>query len=110
MTFIQPNEKQFIHIVLFALIVVLISGSFSLIFLYNHSVNLGHEIANSQAALRKLQAGKAELQDKIFALSSDASIQKFSESRNLVKDKTPQYFETGGNATTQPALAGLAGR
>ena len=88
------------------MIAVLVLSSFWLIFLYNRSVDLEHRISDGQAQLRKLQAGKAELQDKIFALSSDANLGSISGERHLVKDKTPEYFEVAKEPGAQAALAG----
>ncbi len=105
MTLIQPNQKSFIHLILISFVIILVSGAFTLIFLYNRSVNMEHSVAVAQGELRKLQTARAEIQDKIFALSSDANIRKFSEERNLVKDKNPHYLEV-----TKPVVAGLAAR
>ena len=105
MTLIQPNQKSFIHALLFSFIVILIFGAFALIFLYNRSVNLEHSLLRAEGELWKLQAARAEMQDKIFALSSDANLRKLSEERNLVKDNNPHYLEVA-----QPVLAGVTGR
>jgi hypothetical protein len=94
------------NLVLFCMIAMLVLGSFSLIFIYNRSVDLEHRLSDGQQELRKLQAGKAELQDKIFALSSDANLGSISNGRHLVKDKAPEYFEVGKEPGVQAALAG----
>ncbi len=93
------------HLILISFIVILIFGASYLIFLYNRSVNMEHSLSAAQGELRKLQTARAEIQDKIFGLSSDANLQKLSEERNLVKDKNPHYLEV-----TQPVLAGITGR
>ncbi|MBI4086067.1 MAG: hypothetical protein HY433_02400 [Candidatus Liptonbacteria bacterium] len=103
MTLIQPSQKSFTHLILVFFIVILVSGAFSLIFLYNRSVNMEHSISAAQVELRKIQTARAEIQDKIFGLSSDANLQKLSKERNLVKDKNPRYLEV-----SQSAVAGLA--
>ena len=105
MTLIQPTEKNLINLVLFCMITMLVLSSFWLIYLYNSSVNLEHRLSDGQAQLRKLQAGKAELQDRIFGLSSDANLLSVANERHLVKDKTPEYFEVGKEAGAQ-SLAG----
>ncbi len=101
MTFIQSDKKSFIQYALFIIIGALIIVSFALIFLYNHSVDLEHSVSRAGADLQKLQTQTAELQDKIFTLSSDANLQKLSEERHFVKDKQPRYLEVD----SQPALA-----
>lgn len=106
MTLIQPAEKNIIHIALFFMIAVLVTGSFWLILLYNRSVDLEHQISDGQAALRKLQSGKAELQDKIFTLLSDANLQSVSAERHLVKDTAPEYFKADQPITQSELAAG----
>ena len=105
MTLIQPNQKSFIHLILISFIVILIFGASWLIFLYNRSVNMEYSLSAVQGELRKLQTARAEIQDKIFGLSSDANLQKLSEERSLVKDKNPYYLEV-----PQSAVAGLVAR
>ena len=105
MTLIQPNQKSSIHLILVFFLVILVSGAFSLVFLYNHSVNIEHSISAAQGELRRIQTARAEIQDKIFGLSSDTNLQKLSKERNLVKDKNPRYLEV-----SQSAVAGLAVR
>lgn len=93
------------HLILIFFVVILVSGAFSLIFLYNRSVNMEHSISAAQGELRRIQTARAEIQDKIFGLSSDTNLQKLSKERNLVKDKNPRYLEV-----SQSAVAGLAVR
>lgn len=93
------------HLILISFIVILIFGASDLIFLYNRSVNMEHSLSAAQGEFRKLQTARAEIQDKIFGLSSDANLQKLSEERNLVKDKNPHYLEV-----PQSAVAGLVAR
>lgn len=105
MTLIQPGQKSFIHLILVFFIVILVFGAFLLIFLYNRSVNTEHSISAAQNELRRIQTARAEIQDKIFGLLSDANLQRISEERHLVKDKEPQYLEVA-----KSAIAGITGR
>lgn len=110
MTFIQPTQKNFINIAIPVLICILIFASVWLIFLYNRSINLEHGISQTEKDLQKLQVDRAELQDKIFALSNDANLQKLSKERGLFQEKAPQYMEVGGTAAPHDQNGLLAGK
>jgi len=76
------------------LVAMSLLASFFVIFSYNRSVNLEHEISVAELSIRKFQTDKAQLQDKMFVLLSDVNLKKFSSDRNLVEEKNPQYIKT----------------
>ncbi|MEK7547119.1 MAG: hypothetical protein AAB536_03005 [Patescibacteria group bacterium] len=96
MTFFQPEQKSLINYVIGALVGVSLLASVLVISSYNRSVNLEHEILAAELDIRKLQTEKSQLQDKIFALLDEVNLQKFSNNRNLIEEKNPQYLKISG--------------
>lgn len=68
-------------------------ASVFLIFIYNYSINLDYKIYSAEETIKKLESEKAQLQDKVFALLSDASLKKLSANNGLVEEKNPKYLK-----------------
>ena len=97
MTFFQPEQKSFMNYIIGGLVAMSLVASFFVIFSYNRSVNLEHEISAAELSVRQLQTDKAQLQDRMFVLLSDVNLKKFSSDRNLIEEKNPQYMKTSAN-------------
>lgn len=93
MTFFIPEQKSFLNYIIATFIAVVLLASISVIWAYNRSVNLEHEISAAELSIRKIETDKAQLQDKISTLLSDAALKKLSTGRNLVEEKNPRYVK-----------------
>ncbi len=94
MTFFQPEQKSLLNYAIVALVAVCLIASLWIVLSYNKFVNLEHEISAAEINIRELQIGKAQLQDKMFTLLSDVNLKEFSQNRNMVEEKNPQYMKT----------------
>ncbi len=105
MTFFQPEQKSLINYAIAVLAAMCLLASLWIILSYNRSVNLEHEISAAGVKIRELQTGKAQLQDKIFALLGDVNLQEFSKNRNLVEERNLQYMKTAGQTKGELAVS-----
>lgn len=105
MTFFKPEQKNFIDYIIAGLVMFCLLVSFGLVYLYNHSVNLAHEISAAEVDIRSIQTAKAQLQDKIFTLLNGINPHNFSKERNLIEEKNPQYIKTAGQTGGELAIS-----
>ncbi|MBI4085196.1 MAG: hypothetical protein HY432_01670 [Candidatus Liptonbacteria bacterium] len=105
MTFFQPERKSLINYAIVALVTASLFASIWVILSYTRSVDLEHEISLTEAAIKKMQTDKSQLQDRTFSLLNDVNLKKFSEDRNLVEDKNPQYFKIGNKPDVGLAIS-----
>lgn len=94
MTFFQPEQKSLMNYFIGALVIALLAASFWVVWAYNRSVNLEHQISGLESGIRKMETDKSHLQDKIFAILNNVDVKKFSGEKNLVEEKNPQYLKT----------------
>jgi cell division protein FtsL len=94
MTFIQPHKNHgMLTIILGCLVVLLLLGTGSLVALYNHVVNLNHEIATAKASLDSVGAKNTELNNEVVtALGGDQGA-GLAAGQGLVLDNKPHYFK-----------------
>jgi cell division protein FtsB len=93
MTFIQPHKSSsLLNLVLASLVVLLLLGTGSLIVLYNHVVNLNHEIAADKATLDSVGAKNTALSNEAMAAQGDDQGASLAAGQGLVTDDKPEYF------------------
>ncbi len=105
MTFFQPEQRSLMNYAIIALIAVCLIASLWIVLSYNKSVNLEHGISAAEVSIRELQTEKAQLQDKMFTLLSDVNLKEFSNKRNLVEEKNPQYLKTAARNGAELAVS-----
>ena len=98
MTFIQPHKNSsLLNIVLGCLVVLLLLGTGSLVVLYNHVVNLNHEIASLKASIDSVGAASSALSNqKVTAIGDDQGA-SLAVGQGLVLDNQPHYFKESGS-------------
>lgn len=97
MTIIQPGNKNiaWLNSILTGLIILSVLTAFWLVVFYTRLVNINHGIAETERAIQEMQTGNAELKDQVFALLDRTRLESLAAERNLVKEKSPKYLETG---------------
>ncbi len=92
MTFIQPNKpKSFLNIILVALVVTLLAGTFWLVVVYNQTVNTSHNIATAKAELDTIGSQNTAISNQIVATLSTNQASAIAAQDGLVQDQSPQY-------------------
>jgi len=93
MTFIQPNKSRGTFVLAIgALIAVLLLGTFWLVVLYNHVVNLNHAIATDKAKLDVIGAQNTMLSNEAQAALGSGQLTSLASEDGLVIENKPQYF------------------
>lgn len=109
MTFIQPNKhKGLFNIVLAALAVAVVFGTFGMIALYNETVNLTHNITAAQNELNSIGATSTVLNNEIISALGRGSIAGLAANAGLVMESKPQYFPAGQANASNHAQWGIA--
>lgn len=94
MTIIKPYaDKTFINKILMLVIGFLVLSAFWLVIIYNRAVNLTHSISQTKDNVEKLQTANAELKDKMFSLFKNDNLAAFTNNKQLIQDRAPQYLE-----------------
>ncbi len=93
MTFIQPHKNSgIVNFILGTLVVLLLLGTASLVVLYNHVVNLNHEIAADKAMLDSVDAKNTALSNQTMAAQGDNQGASLAAGQGLITDNKPEYF------------------
>lgn len=93
MTFIQPTKHlNILSVVIAALVIALLGGTFGLIVAYNKTVDLSHDIASAKAQLQTVGAENTALNNRILATLGGAGFTQLAQADGLVLDKNPQYY------------------
>jgi cell division protein FtsB len=93
MTFIHSEQRTTFSILLIASIIGLAASVFALIIFYNQTVDFRHGVAGMKSQLQSLQAANAALKDKISTMLSETNIKILVQSRGLVEERSPKFFE-----------------
>jgi cell division protein FtsL len=94
MTFIQHNRGGLLVNWILGALVVLVAGfSIELVFLYNRTGNLQHQVSSVKDDILRIETANAEMKEEIFALFNPDAFQAFAQERGLVQDRDPRYFE-----------------
>lgn len=94
MTIIEPNKAKYSYnpAILTMLLLLVILGC-SHIYFYNESVGLKHLISEESKNLQELRVVNAELKNQLYKITDLSSLDSVVESRNLIKDKKPEYLK-----------------
>lgn len=94
MTIIEPNKLKYSYnssVLLMSLLLAFLA--FSNIYIYNKNVTLKQFISEGSKNLQELQVVNAESKNKLYKMTDLSSLDGVIKSNNLVKDKSPKYFE-----------------
>jgi hypothetical protein len=93
MTFIQPHKaKGLLNGITILLGGMLVFAIFTMVALYNATVNVAHGIAEAKKKLDAIGAQNIELNHRIVAALDGASVATMMTGDGLVKESNPQYF------------------
>ncbi|MDO8442736.1 MAG: hypothetical protein Q7S81_00505 [bacterium] len=95
MTIIEPNKSKYSYnsaVLLMSLSLACLA--FSNIYIYNKNVTLKQSISEGTKNLQELQVVNAEFKNKLYKMTDLSNLNDVIKSNNLVKDKSPKYFET----------------
>jgi len=94
MTIIEPNKSKYSYNSSVLLMSVLLAFlAFSNIYIYNKNVALKQFISEGSKDLQELQVANAESKNTLYKMTDLSSLDGVIKSNNLVKDKSPKYFE-----------------
>ena len=94
MTIIEPNKSKYSYnstVLLMSLVLAFLA--FSNIYIYNKNVTLKQSITEGTKNLQGLQVVNAEFKNRLYKMTDLSSLDGVISSNNLVKDKSPKYFE-----------------
>lgn len=98
MTFIQPNKhKNILNLVLTALVLGLLVGTFWVVIAYNQTVSISHDITKAKAQLDSIGAENTSLSNTIIATLGGSGLSAVAVRDNLVEEKKPEYFRVDAN-------------
>ena len=104
MTFIRPNKQRTtLDLVLGALVILILGGTFWLVVLYNHVVDANHAIAADKAMLDTIGAKNTQLSNQAMAAIGNAQAASLASQDGLVSENKPQYFQASAAPTTLAA-------
>ena len=107
MTIIHPHKTlPFINIIFTILAGILVVSSVWLVFLYNRSVNLDHDISGLKAQIKNTETETAELKDRIFTILDTQALSRIAETEGLVKEGNPKYLDVPQATLPEIALSG----
>lgn len=93
MTFVQPRKNS--GVLAGALVFLCIALTASVVYLivvYNHVVNLEHNLSRLESHYRLLETENAEIKEQIFTLFTTQNLEAFAAERQLIQEKNPRYF------------------
>jgi len=70
-----------------------VAGIVWLIIIYNNVVTMEHEIDGMKTGIQKIQTESADMGEQIFSFLDGSNLESFMRERNLIKDKSPDYFK-----------------
>lgn len=89
-----------------AFLAVALAGSvFAMIWMYNATVNMTHNIADVKAELDAIGAQTIDMNNKIVEELSGDALQKVAAADGLVTEMKPQYFPLTKTPITQNDLS-----
>lgn len=92
MTFLQPHKtKNILNGITIFLGVMLGAAVFSMVALYNMTVNIGHAVANAKTELDAAGAQSIELNHRIVMELDGAAVTAVMTGDGLVAEANPQY-------------------
>src|SRR5271154_788128 len=93
MTFIHnAKQKSFLTRLIVLLMVALFTGTVGLIFLYNKTVDLDHEISQTKTQLEAVGASSTQLNAQVVAIIGSGALTSVANEDGLVIDNQPQYY------------------
>jgi len=96
MTFLQPNKENsaLISRIIAILALPAVLGIIALVILHNQFVGLKHDLSEMNLETQETQASNADIKDQILDLFSNETLLNFKNSRGLIQEKKPSYFQT----------------
>lgn len=96
MTFFKPNQENtsFLSRLTILLALPAILGVFWLVILHNQLVDVKHNLTQVNLEIQETQAQSAEIKDQIFSLLGNESLFNVKNTRGLIQEKNPDYFQT----------------
>jgi len=93
MTFIQPTRQgNILNLILSMLVVSILGSTFALVVLYNHVVNLNHDITAARADFDAIGSQNTNLSNQVITmLGNDDQLTNAASADGLVTDNKPQY-------------------
>ncbi len=93
MTFIQPHKaKNILNGITVFIGVMLGAAIFSMVALYNTTVNMGHAITKAKTELDAVGAQSIELNRRIVTMLDGAAVTAVMAEDGLVAESNPQYL------------------
>ena len=93
MTFIHSKiQKSILTKVVIGLMMLLFTGTFGLIVLYNKVVDLNHSISGSKAKLESIGVLSTKLNNQIIAATGGGQLTSLASADGLILETKPVYF------------------
>ena len=98
MTYLRPNSnKASISFLLIGLLTILSLMVFWSVSVYNQTVNLRHDLADSEQKLQELKVANADIKNKLYQAIDSQVLTALGEERGLMKVKSPDYIQVDGS-------------
>ncbi len=91
------------NVILFMLSVALIGATFSMVWLYNATVNASHNIDIAKASLDAVGANITDLNNKVVAVLGGDSVAQLTTQDGLIAESRPFYLTPGQGITRATA-------
>lgn len=92
MTYIKPHQNKNSNFKLFFFLIPILSAVFSLVVVYNMTVDTRHTLEKTRKSIQEIEASNANLRDRIFSMTGN-NLQQFAEERGFVQEQKPTYLQ-----------------
>jgi len=94
MTIIQPHQTGKTNFLISIFTLTSIGVAVWGVFLYNQLIDLRHNIAKQEKAIKQSEVESAELKNNLYNLVSSKNLESLAQEKSLVLENKPEYVKT----------------